>query len=301
MYRQTMRRRVRFGKWRHVKLCLGLMFFVVACAQPEPIDPPSFPYDQATIEATVLSPTGDLLTLDPDRIGALVVATASVEGQSAQLFMDSIVGLIASVSMLKETSEQGLKVVQHALQSASPVTQTRHAISIVGQANAWIEIRFECGEDPGAATMDGGSVSLTVFASTDSGVSDLRPVGVAWGTASECTLRTDDSDTVIDGDFAVILPDGDAPTLFKFVGTQTRSQMTDLDYEGYTTEVLMGIVVDEDSERFTVATSSDQVVINDCHGQWSCDRGSSRCAYTADANDGFVSSCPAPTVSVVTW
>ena len=280
--------------------CLSCLWCLVACDQPEPIEPPSFPYDQATIEEAVLSPTGDLLTLDPERVGALVVATASVEGQSAQLFMGSILDILDSVSMLEETSEQGLTVVQHALHGESPLRRVRHAIRIVAQANAWVEIQYECGVAPGAM-IDGGSVSLTVFASTESGVSELRPVGVAWGTASECTLSTDDSDTVIDGDFALVLPEGDAPTLFKFVGTQTDAQMTELDYEGYVTEMLTGIVVDENSERYTVATSRAQVLIHDCHGQWSCQPGASRCAYTADANDGFVSTCPAPNVSEVTW
>ena len=109
--------------------CLSCLWCLVACDQPEPIEPPSFPYDQATIEEAVLSPTGDLLTLDPERVGALVVATASVEGQSAQLFMDSILDILDSVSMLEETSEQGLTVVQHALHGESPLRRVRHAIA----------------------------------------------------------------------------------------------------------------------------------------------------------------------------
>mgnify|MGYP001347759374 CR=1 FL=1 len=289
-----------------------LLSCLIACDEPESIEPPSSPYDRAAIEANVLSPNGDLLALEPERIGALVVAIASGDGQSAQLFMDSIFAIIDSVSDLGETSEQGLTIVQHALQAASPVRQTQQSISIAGQANAWVEIRYECGgepndnemngdEEPNDDEMNGGSISLTVFASTDSGVSDLRPVGIAWGTASACTLWTDDSNTIVDGDFAVVLPEGNAPTLFKFVGTQTNTETTDLDYEGYAVDLLMGIVVAEDNERFTVATSPEAVVINDCHGQWSCDQEASRCAYTTDANDGFISSCTAPNVLEVTW
>jgi hypothetical protein len=280
---------------------LAVTCYLCGCAQPELIEPPSFPYDRASVEASVLSPTGDLLSLDGEAVGALVFASTRV-GQSPLRFMDHVFSIIDSIADLEHTSNHSLRVAEYALTSSQSIDNAQYGITVEGGANAWVEVNVECGQNPGDESTDAGSVALTVFASSSGGIDSLRPSGVAWGSASECELWDDDATTIIDGDFAIILPVGNAPTLFKFFGTQSNNaQTTALDYEGYATEALIGIVVEEEGHTFTVALSDEQVVINDCHGQWSCDNAQSRCMVQSTNDTGFISSCSPTEVLEVMW
>ena len=266
--------------------------------EPESETPPEFPYNAEAIRNQALRPNGSLAELRPEEIET---AVRSAENGLALpfAFVSAVESLILSLETDFTMKDRGDPA---SAEASDDNIRTSHAQILAGNVNGWVELEILCGDQPANHQATDGHIDLVVFATGDADGGTFEPVGVAWGTARNCKLWGQDNPVQYDGDFALLLPEGDETlTVYEMRGTQTTDVESAVEYAGYLSDDEVAWNTTVGMVDLVVGTAPNVYFVHDCSGRWLCDLAARSCTFDGDAGEKVRRSCQNPIETVVSW